>query len=205
MKKFILILIALIGITYYLSAQSAGDYRSIANGNWNDATKWEVYNGSSWADANTYPGQQAGTGTVTIMDWSEIIITESVPHPVANLSVNANYPNVIIDYECEFQFVLPSGVLKFNGENAITLKVSGNVVITGQLKIENANGAKSHELFIGGSLNVGAEVYVANCDTYVVQGNLQTVNLDDKLGITFNTSDPNSSINRMNGISFNFL
>ena len=31
-----LILIASIGISFYLSAQSAGDYRSIANGNWND-------------------------------------------------------------------------------------------------------------------------------------------------------------------------
>lgn len=202
MKKLILILIISMEITVYLTAQSAGDYRSVGVGNWNDPAKWELFNGSSWANSTTYPGQHAGTGTVTIMDWSEIIITESVPHPVANLSVNANYPDVVIDYECEFQFVLPSGVLKFNGEDAITLKVSGNVAITGQLKIENANGAKSHELFIGGSLNVGAEVYVANCDTYVVQGNLQTINLDDKLGVTFNTTDPNSSINRSNGISF---
>ena len=66
MKKFILILIASIGISFYLSAQSAGDYRSIGNGNWNDATKWETYNGSSWVAASTYPGQNPGTGTVTI-------------------------------------------------------------------------------------------------------------------------------------------
>ena len=57
MKKFILILIASIGISFYLSAQSAGDYRSIGSGNWNDPTKWERYNGNSWASITTYPGQ----------------------------------------------------------------------------------------------------------------------------------------------------
>ena len=62
MKKLILILIASIGINFYLSAQSAGDYRSVGNGNWNDPTKWETYNGSSWVSAATYPGQNPGTG-----------------------------------------------------------------------------------------------------------------------------------------------
>ena len=48
MKKVILILIASIGINFYLSAQSAGDYRSVGNGNWNYASKCESFNGNSW-------------------------------------------------------------------------------------------------------------------------------------------------------------
>ena len=66
MKKFISVLIASILISYTVLAQSSGDYRSIGSGNWNDATKWETYNGSSWVTTTTYPGQNSGTGAVTI-------------------------------------------------------------------------------------------------------------------------------------------
>jgi hypothetical protein len=61
MKKFILILIASIGINFYLSAQSVGDYRSISSGNWNDPTKRENYNCNSWVAALTRPGQNPRT------------------------------------------------------------------------------------------------------------------------------------------------
>jgi hypothetical protein len=47
MKKIVIITIALIGINFSASAQSLGDFRSIGNGNWNDPTKWETYNGSN--------------------------------------------------------------------------------------------------------------------------------------------------------------
>src|SRR6187549_2386288 len=85
MKKFLSVLIASILISYTVLAQSSGDYRSIGSGNWNDATKWETYNGSSWASTTSYPGQNTGTGAVTIMIFHEIKITASVPHPVASI------------------------------------------------------------------------------------------------------------------------
>ena len=201
MQKFILLLIALVGTSWYLSAQSVGDYRSVGNGNWNDVSKWEVFNGSNWVAASSYPGQIAGTGTVTIMHETEINITGTVPNAVANLSVTANYPDVISS-DCEFPIILPSGVLSFNAESPVTLRVLGDVGIIGQLKIHNQNGAKAHALFIGGSLHVGIQVYDAGCYGYVGLGDLQTINQDDKLGVTFNTTDPNSVISSINGISF---
>lgn len=169
MKKFILILIASIGISFYLSAQSAGDYRSVGNGNWNDASKWEKYNGSSWVSTTTYPGQNPGTGKVTIMTETEIKITETVPYPVTTLYVNIDDPNI-----------LPVGLLIFSAETAVSLTVSGDVIIAGELRIENKNEAKTHTLIIGHS-----------CYIY---GGFQTINQDDKLGVTFNSTDPNSSI-----------
>ena len=42
MKKIILTMIVSIVITLTVFTQSAGDYRSIANGNWNNAAKWET-------------------------------------------------------------------------------------------------------------------------------------------------------------------
>ena len=84
MKKFILILITSIGISFYLSAQ---DYQSISNGNWNDPTKWETYNGSTWVSATTYPGQNPGTGAVTIKIFHELKLTATVPSPIASLLI----------------------------------------------------------------------------------------------------------------------
>jgi hypothetical protein len=179
MKKFLVILIASIGISFYLSAQSAGDYRSVGNGNWNDPTKWERYNGNSWANTTTYPGQNTGTGKVTIMSETEIKITETVSHPVTTLFVIIDDPNI-----------LPPGLLTFSSETAVSLTVSGDVIIAGELRIENKNEAKTHTLIIGRSC-------------YVYTG-FPTMNGDDKPGVTFNSTDPNIVIEG-GGISFHDL
>jgi hypothetical protein len=198
MKKFISVLIASILISYTVLAQSSGDYKSIGSGNWNDPTKWETYNGSSWISTATYPGQNAGTGTVTIMHETEIKITASVPHPIANLAV-------ITDYQDSYDMpeIVPSAVLSFSSENAATLNVSGDVSIRGNLKTENKNGAKSHTLSIGRNLDVGEPVFLnydCNCWWSIVE--FQTINEDDKINITFNTTDPSSTITGPIGIAF---
>ena len=168
MKKFISVLIASILISYTVFAQSAGDFRSIGSGNWNDPTKWESYNGSSWDSTTAYPGQKSGNGKVTIMTGMEIKITETIPHPVTALSVSIDDPNI-----------LPTGLLTFSAETAVSLIVSGDVII-GELRIDDQNGAKTHELFIGGNFSV--------------YRGFQAINQDDKLSFTFNTTDPNSTI-----------
>jgi hypothetical protein len=198
MKKQLFILINLLGLSFTLFAQSPGDYRSIANGNWNDATKWETFNGSSWVNTTTYPGQNAGTGTVTIIHETEIKITTNVPHPITNLAVITNFQS-----EYYVPEVVPSAVLSFSSELPVTLNVSGNVSIRGTLKTDDRNGSKSHILSIGRSLDVGEPVFL-NYDCYcwwsIVE--FQTVNGDDKINITFNTTDPTSTISGPIGISF---
>jgi hypothetical protein len=49
-------------------AQVDGDYRTIANGNWNANTTWEVRSGGSWDPCvlGDYPGVNPGAGTITI-------------------------------------------------------------------------------------------------------------------------------------------
>ena len=202
MKKVILISIASMGISFYVFAQSAGDYRSVGYGNWNDATKWQVFNGSGWIATTTYPGENPGTGTVTISHETGIRITETVLNPVAKLSVSANYPTSIINYDCEIPFTLPCGVLTFSAENDITLIVAGDVDIIGQVNISDQNGINNHTLSIGRNLSVAGAVEVLNCYGYVILGDLQTTNMDDKLGITFNSTDANSSINSLKPLSF---
>ena len=201
MKKIIFILITSIVISFSALAQSSGDYRSIGNGNWNDATKWEIYNGSNWINATTYPGQNPGTGAVNIMNETEITITASVPHPVASLYVNA-----------DFDQVLPFGVLTFSSPNPISLTVSGDVIIYGGMGVIDQNGAKSHSLTIGSSFVAGAWIYIQDSTCidyypcpgyyYSIGGDIQTISNDDKLGVTFNTTKPNSSISGSGTITF---
>ena len=81
MKKIVLTIITSLVITLTVFTQSAGDYRSIGNGNWNDHTKWETFDGSNWVSASSYPGQYPGTGVVTVINGTEIILTIAVPYP----------------------------------------------------------------------------------------------------------------------------
>ena len=195
MKKFILILIASIGISFYLSAQSAGDYRSIGDGNWNDATKWEVFDGSSWIIASTYPGQSSGTGCVTITNETEIIITATVPNPISSLFVYAEYV-----CSCDNYSNALLGKLIFRAESAVSLTVTTWVAIYGELLINDQNGAKTHSILIGGGLSLGDAWW--DYEYYQHPTVFQTIDQDDKLNVIFNTSVPNSTVY---GYLFSFL
>jgi hypothetical protein len=200
MRKFLYILIAFIGFSYNSSAQVAGDYRSVSSGNWNDPTKWETYNGSAWVSTTVYPGENSGTGTVTIMDATEIKISANIPNHIADIFVGTYNPGIV-----------PSAFLTFSAESALSLTVSGNVEIAGELRVDNQNGAKTHTLFIGRNLTVLPLGYDGNpegtyneeCGCYIyTQGVFQTINEDDKLGVTFNPAGSPSEISSLNTISF---
>ncbi|GGW22706.1 Ig-like domain-containing protein [Arenibacter certesii] len=47
-------------------AQVTGDYRSKASGNWNNVNIWQTFNGSTWMNATSYPGQNSNVSSVTI-------------------------------------------------------------------------------------------------------------------------------------------
>jgi hypothetical protein len=206
MKKIIVILFTSIVINLSISAQSVGDYRSIGTGNWNDATKWEIYNGSNWISSNSYPGQNPGTGAASIMNETEITITASVHYPVSSLYINADLNQLV-----------PSGKLEFSSENAVSLTVSETVTVYGSLIVGDQIGTKEHSLFIGGGLQAGTWIAVQDpncvvdpecwdcyCPTYYypIGGEIKTVNNDDKLGVLFNTTNPNSWINGSAAIAF---
>jgi hypothetical protein len=180
MKKFMLILIASLEISFYLTAQSVGDYRSAGSGNWNDATKWEIYNGNAWTTSLTYPGQNSGTGAVTIMILHEIKPTATVPYPIASLLIDqSNY------YTPEGNIISQIAVLTFSSENPVSLRVSGNVTIHGDLRINDQNGTKAHTLFVGAGLEVGTKIY-DDCYGYeFIPAIFQTINQDDRLSVVF--------------------
>ena len=93
--------------------------------------------------------------------------------------------------------------MTFSAESAVSLNVSGDVFIPGKLRIDNLNGAKTHWLSSGGNFEVGQAVWgeSGNWEPYSEES-FQTINQDDKLGISFNTTNPNSYIGGPFGIYF---
>jgi hypothetical protein len=93
-QKFLLkvmCLLALVaGLSAQASAQAVGDYRStIAVFNWTATGNWERWNGSTWVlnPAEGYPGQNAGTGTVTIRNGATVTINVSPANAIGGLVV----------------------------------------------------------------------------------------------------------------------
>ena len=70
-----------------VSAQEAGDYRSVGSGNWTNPANWEVFDGTTWVAATTYPGQVAGTNLVTIQNGNTISLGTTIPNPIQGLIV----------------------------------------------------------------------------------------------------------------------
>lgn len=71
----------------YLSAQSTNDYRSIGSGNWTNTSIWEVYNGTIWVAATTYPGQVANTNDVSIEGGFSVTLSSNIPSNFNSLTV----------------------------------------------------------------------------------------------------------------------
>ena len=115
MKKIITVLIVSLLISFTLFAQSPGDYRSVGNGNWNDATKWEIFNGSNWVSASSYPGQNPGTGAVNILafhgnkDNSKCASSDSFP-----------LDSVLFLMSSRTIIIIISGILTFRAESAVS-------------------------------------------------------------------------------------
>lgn len=60
-----------------------GDYRSAATGNWTTLATWETYNGSSWAAATTYPGQNVSNTNQNVIIRNTHTVTVNA-HTVTN-------------------------------------------------------------------------------------------------------------------------
>jgi len=66
-------LVAITALTATAWAQSAGDYRSIASGNWNATSTWERYDGGEWVAATSTP--TSSDGVITILVGHTVTVT----------------------------------------------------------------------------------------------------------------------------------
>lgn len=85
-NQFKLLLIFFLFFTHSYS-QTINDYRSIASGNWTSIAIWEIYNGTTWAAAITYPGQTAGTNDVTISNGTTITLNSNITNSINSVTI----------------------------------------------------------------------------------------------------------------------
>ncbi|MEI6946913.1 T9SS type A sorting domain-containing protein [Paraflavisolibacter sp. H34] len=118
-------------------AQTA--YRSTgANSNWSNLATWEMFDGTAWKPATAWPGQNVGTGTVTIQNGTTVRINSAVPNAIGSLEVGVKGTG--------------KAQIKFVGDRSLT--VSGDVnIVDGDFTVGNP-GTNNSTLSIGGNLFV---------------------------------------------------
>lgn len=92
--KFTLVLSLVLLLTSFnlIYAQTAGDYRTTSSGNWSSASIWQKYDGSTWSTPSDYPGQNTGTGKVTIQNGYAITLDVSPAYSIGSLYIdNGSY------------------------------------------------------------------------------------------------------------------
>ena len=181
MKKLIASTSLLLLFASVINAQSVGDFRSVATGNWNVAANWERYNGSSWVAAAAAP--VSTDGVISIRNTHTITI---------NAGVTAD--QIVVDaggiLSLTSLLTLNDGTgtdLLVNGDMQIssgTLGATGTAVIsaTGSLTL-NTSGGKSFNAsltnngtFTWNDGNVTGTGSITNTGTMIMNGNNSLTN-----------------------------
>lgn len=147
-------------------AQVAGDYRSIATGNWNALATWERYDGttSTWLPpvlVQGWPGEFAGTGLVTIQAGHNI----SIAGNVTTVTLGAVTVNGALTLSDDAVFTLNTNQLKvttvvgkidFGKKSRLKLPINTIISVT--------TGA------LVGSCSNNVEIYIGNVQYYACVG-----------------------------------
>ncbi len=185
--KFFAVFAVLSGLCLLGYGQTAGDYRTINNGNWNNSGIWQSYNGAAWVAAANYPGQTAGTGTVTIRNNHNVTLNVSPAFNIAALTIDpgANATaltfgaftlNVTGDVNVNStsnnvskSIALNTGTFSCNNlfltssggndnRDAFVVLTSGTLNLTGNITM-NAAAARTYIRFNGGgTVNIGGTI-----------------------------------------------
>lgn len=163
-------------------AQSAGDYRSAASGNWNATATWETYNGSAWVAAVATP--TSADGAITILNGHNVSITVTVA--VDQLTINAGGTltmtvvgaNLTVDNGTGDDMVVDGHFeLGSNLATARTVTGTGNLVINGTMDM------------VGGTISL-----------VTTTGNSSVINLEDNFAHNIsNNFTNNGTINWASG------
>lgn len=186
MKKRLHLLTTFLLTLFFTQAQTTGDYRSAGNGNWDVLASWQRYNGATWVVPTVgqgYPGQNAGTPTVTIQSGHTITLNVSPAQSILNLTIETETSTLnvsgarILTVAGNWTnnggtFSPGTGTIVFSGNNTaaingtsgshtffnLTLSKGTNPIsVSGNATILNVNGAFSHTT---GTFNSGTAIMI---------------------------------------------
>ncbi|MFL9830255.1 T9SS sorting signal type C domain-containing protein [Flavobacterium sp. ST-87] len=156
MKKILLIIIL---FPFLAFTQITGDYRSAGNGNWTVLTSWERYNGTTWGTPTSgqgYPGQNSGTGTVTVRDSNVITVNTNIANSFVSLVIGTGTGGkLIVDGTVTVNTmsvrVNSAGLMSFVGNSQINFPTNTSFVINGSGKLVSQSNPCSNQtaLYIG--------------------------------------------------------
>ena len=175
-------------------AQTVGDYRTAATGNWNSAGTWQTYTGLSWIPAITPPTSL--NGNINIRNGHTVTVNTNTT--ADQLTIDAGGTLDIVsntltldilglgDLTCNGSLLLNGGDLNMNLTNTVTV-----------------NGAM---LWTAGDLVTGT-VNVASGGTFTLNTSatkdLQSTTINVNLGGTMNWDDGDINLNVLGGINNN--
>lgn len=118
-----------------LRAQTLGDYRSAANGNWSSLSTWQYYNGTAWVAAINYPGQLSMAPTVSIQSPHTVTLDVNPAYsPSTNdLTINSGASLVdspaLLSYNLQVQnYTSVYGTLNFTNTSNINSAIRSNYI-----------------------------------------------------------------------------
>ncbi len=145
-ELIVLLLTILTGFSVY--SQTAGDYRTRADGNWSNRNTWQRYNGLWWANPTVgegYPGQYASPGNVLIDERDDVTLDVSPANSIGSLSVDVTNGN-------------RQARLYFQGTNAL--------VVTGQTVLRSTRNNTVKAIYVdAGTFTTGSLSLTGTGDT----------------------------------------
>ncbi len=159
-KNFGLLLLMLLFVVALL-AQTTGDFRTRQNGNWNNASTWQRFNGSSWVNAAYFPTYNDNVITVLAAHTVTVTTTVQIDQAIIFGTVAINSDAVDLD---------------INDGTGTDLQVFGSIVNYGDVDKESSativyeSGSKYQHARNGGTIetatwNVNAECQVTGITT----------------------------------------
>lgn len=168
-RRFARQLLALSALTITLPAlaQTAGDYRSVASGNWNVAATWETYDGANWIAAGVTP-TAANANVITVQSPYFVTNTANVSADqvvvAAGGTLVAGSGNFTTAAGADTDLEISGSFIALSGSSALTIASGANVVVqsggviihngTSGACVNNSAGAAGLQFAAGGKFQL---------------------------------------------------
>ena len=157
-KRYVISLLFFV-LSFPLLAQVTGDYRSKATGNWGSSSTWQMYNGTAWVNATSYPGQNSNVGTVTIgsgntvtlnVDITSYIIDKLIIGDESGGDDTLSLPkNGVLTVNIMLVAVQSDGVLTWEGNADLHLPEDAIIYNNGGVIDTDKNCNNSQRIYLG--------------------------------------------------------
>ncbi len=131
-RKYLFLVLSFVSYLPLL-AQNAGDFKSVASGEWSALSTWQTYNGSGWVAATHYPA--ASEGYIIIGGGHNVTVPNAITIIADQVLVQEN-GQLLIDEGGTLELANGPGT-DLDISNAVNLATPGTVKVRGLLKANN--------------------------------------------------------------------